>query len=110
MASSSENLSKALPHMAMATKAIHADDSVSAHRAIAPAMHVAVTYRYAREPSQLIQMENKDPNASLDSHVYGRYSAPNASRFETVLKHLFGGGGIMTYARNSLHSMLPWCY
>ncbi|KAI9045595.1 cystathionine beta-lyase [Aspergillus affinis] len=79
MTSASENLSKALPHMAMATKAIHADDS-------------------AREPSQLIQMENKDPNAPVGSHVYGRYSAPNASRFETVLQHLFGGGSIMTYS------------
>ncbi|PWY83156.1 cystathionine beta-lyase [Aspergillus sclerotioniger CBS 115572] len=92
-----ETLAEALPTMALATKSIHADDCFSAHRAIAPAMHVAVTYRYARSPNNLIPLENKDPNAPFDSHVYARYDAPNSSRFETVLQqHL--GGGILTYA------------
>ena len=55
-----ETLAEALPTMALATKAIHADDCFSTHRAIAPAMHVAVTYRYARSPDNLIPLENKD--------------------------------------------------
>ncbi|OJJ99195.1 hypothetical protein ASPACDRAFT_1881225 [Aspergillus aculeatus ATCC 16872] len=63
----------------MTTHAIHADDEFSAHRAIAPPMHVAVTYRYARDPAHLIPMENKDPNAPHDSHIYSRYSAPNTT-------------------------------
>lgn len=55
-----EKLAEALPSMAMATKAIHADDFASSHRAIAPAMHVAVNYRYDRDPKKLIQGENGD--------------------------------------------------
>ncbi|KAJ3537420.1 hypothetical protein NM208_g6318 [Fusarium decemcellulare] len=84
-----EALSGALPQMAMATKAIHADDFYNPHRAIAPGIHVAVNYRYARDPDNLVPMENDDPNAPNDSHVYSRYTAPNSNRFETVLRGLF---------------------
>lgn len=55
-----DHLHNALPKMAMATKAVHADDFYSPHRAIAPAMHVAVNYRYARDPDNLIPSENLD--------------------------------------------------
>jgi cystathionine gamma-synthase len=55
-----EDLNKALPNMTPATRAIHADDYYSPHRAIAPAMHVAVNYRYARDPDELVPMENND--------------------------------------------------
>jgi hypothetical protein len=55
-----EALEKALPDMAMATKAVHADDFVSPHRAIAPGIHVAVNYRYARDPENLVELENTD--------------------------------------------------
>lgn len=55
-----DDVAGALPKMAMSTQAVHADDFVSSHRAIAPAMHVAVNYRYARDPSQLMPGENKD--------------------------------------------------
>lgn len=55
-----DDLNKAVPSMGMATRAIHADDFVSPHRAIAPAMHVAVNFRYARDPDDLIPEENKD--------------------------------------------------
>jgi hypothetical protein len=61
---SAEALENALPNMAMATKAIHADDFVSPHRAIAPGMHVATNYRYARDPDNLVELENNDVNAS----------------------------------------------
>ncbi|KAF9693520.1 hypothetical protein EKO04_008107 [Ascochyta lentis] len=77
--------------MAPATRAIHADDFYSPHRAIAPAMHVAVNYRYARDPDDLVPMENRDPNAPHDSHTYARESAPNSNRFEHLLKSIFGG-------------------
>ncbi|OQE23102.1 hypothetical protein PENSTE_c009G02053 [Penicillium steckii] len=102
-----EALEKALPDMSMATKAVHADDFVSPHRAIAPGMHVAVNYRYARDPENLVEMENIDPNAPFDSHVYSRYSAPNANRFEVVLHSLFGSEAI-TYSTglSAFHSMI----
>lgn len=55
-----EKLTETLPTMALATRAIHADDFSSSHRGIAPAMHVAVNYRYDRDPEKLVQGENKD--------------------------------------------------
>jgi hypothetical protein len=58
-----EALNKALPDMHMATRAIHADDFVSPHRAIAPGMHTAVNFRYARDPEDLVPEENKDVRA-----------------------------------------------
>ena len=53
-----EALDRVLPGMSLATKAIHADDFYSPHRAIAPSMHVAVNYRYSRDPANLKYMEN----------------------------------------------------
>ncbi|GKZ19559.1 hypothetical protein AbraIFM66951_011275 [Aspergillus brasiliensis] len=89
--------------MATTTKAIHADDTFTPHRAIAPAMHVAVTYRYTRDSKSLIPNDNTDPYAPQDSHIYARYSTPNTSRFETVLSQLFNSSsssssGVLTYS------------
>ncbi|KAJ5109896.1 hypothetical protein N7532_002541 [Penicillium argentinense] len=84
-------LNNALPEMGMATRAVHADDFVTPHRAIAPGMHVAVNFRYARDPENLVPEENNDPNAPSDSHVYSRYTAPNSNRLEVLLRSLFGG-------------------
>lgn len=58
-------LNKALRDMHPATRAIHADDFVSPHRAIAPGMHTAVNYRYPRDPEELVPEENKDVRAQL---------------------------------------------
>jgi cystathionine gamma-synthase len=58
-------LNKALPGMHPATRAIHADDFVSSHRAIAPGMHTAVNFRYSRDPEELVPEENKDVRAQL---------------------------------------------
>ncbi|KAJ5717046.1 hypothetical protein N7488_002692 [Penicillium malachiteum] len=74
----------------MSTRAMHTDDSASAHKGIAPAIHVAVNYRYDRDPAKL-------PHDPENSFVYSRYSAPNSSRFEMVLKDIFGGE-VMTYS------------
>ncbi|OJJ54740.1 hypothetical protein ASPSYDRAFT_72069 [Aspergillus sydowii CBS 593.65] len=92
-----EALDKALHNMTMATKAIHANDFVSPHRAIAQGMHVAVNDRYERDPDNLVQMENKDPNAPFDSHIYSRYTAPNSNRLEVLLRSIFGGE-VITYS------------
>ncbi|KAJ2981485.1 hypothetical protein NQ176_g1999 [Zarea fungicola] len=71
-------LDKALVNMSMATRAIHADDFYSPHRAIAPGMHVA-------------------HNAPNDSHIYSRYTAPNSNRLEKLLKNLFNSH-VVTYS------------
>ncbi|KAJ5087531.1 hypothetical protein N7456_011147 [Penicillium angulare] len=92
-----DTMSKALPNMAMSTRAIHGDDFASSHTGIAPAMHVAVNYRYARDPTKLVPGENKNPSDPNDSFVYSRYSAPNGARFEKVLEGLLGGP-VITYS------------
>ncbi|KAJ4251013.1 hypothetical protein NW762_011663 [Fusarium torreyae] len=102
-----EALNEALPNFHFSTQAVHADDFVSPHRAIAPALHPAVNYRYTRDPDNLVAMENKDPNAPYDSHVYSRYTAPNSNRFEIVLKTLFGNP-VISYSSglSAFHAML----
>ncbi|EWZ79997.1 hypothetical protein BFJ63_vAg14447 [Fusarium oxysporum f. sp. narcissi] len=89
-------LHAALPKMAMATRAIHADDFASPHRAIAPPIQVTLI---GGKPQH---------NAPFDSHIYSRYTAPNSTRFETVLHNLFGGAGCVTYASGlaSFHAIM----
>lgn len=120
-------LNKALPGMHITTRAIHADDFVSPHRSIAPGMHTAVNFRYARDPDELVPEENKDvsdlapslsgrdspltkesqPNAPLDSHVYSRYTAPNSNRLEVLLRNLMGGEVISyTTGLSAFHACL----
>ncbi|KAH8434641.1 cystathionine beta-lyase [Aspergillus melleus] len=86
-----ELLDEALPKFAIATKAVHADDFSSTHKAIAPCMHTAVNFRYHRDPDTLKPHENTDPANPQDSHIYARYTAPNTTRFEKVLREIFGG-------------------
>ncbi|KAM6531766.1 hypothetical protein FSOLCH5_001218 [Fusarium solani] len=72
-------------------------------------MQVAVNYRYHRDPEQFVPMQNKDqPNAPSDSHIYSRYTAPNSTRFETVLHNLFGDAGVVTYSSGlaSFHAIM----
>ncbi|KAF9878118.1 Cys/Met metabolism PLP-dependent enzyme [Colletotrichum karsti] len=100
-------LHDALSGMSMATRAVHSDDFYTPHRAIAPGMHVAVNYRYARNPEDLKPGDNTDPNAPEDSHVYSRYTAPNSSRLETILKNVFGGHTITyTSGLSAFHAMM----
>lgn len=63
--------------LALASLAIHADDGFSIHRAVAPAMHVSTTYRYSRNPEDLIPMENIDVRLSLRPLYPLTQSIPN---------------------------------
>ncbi|KAJ6017312.1 hypothetical protein N7451_000691 [Penicillium sp. IBT 35674x] len=102
-----EALNKALPDMHPSTRGIHADDFFTPHRAIAPAMHTAVNFRYARDAEDLVPEENNDPNNPNDSHVYSRYTAPNSKRLEVVLRSLMGGE-VITYSTglSAFHAMV----
>lgn len=52
--------------LSLSSRAVHADDHISAHRAIAPAMHVSTTFRYSDDPEQLLGWDNIDvSNLSL---------------------------------------------
>lgn len=46
--------------LSLASLSVHADDGISAHRAVAPAMHVSTTFRYSDDPDNLVPDENVD--------------------------------------------------
>jgi hypothetical protein len=48
------------PALSMATRAVHGDDGIAVHRAVAPPMHVSTTYRYNSDPDQLQTWVNVD--------------------------------------------------
>ncbi|KAF9876441.1 Cys/Met metabolism PLP-dependent enzyme [Colletotrichum karsti] len=98
-----------LRKLSLATRTVHADDGISAHRAIAPAIHVSTTYRYSSNPDDLRSGENTDPSAPGDSHIYSRYSTPNTTRFEAVLSSVLGGPSL-TYSSglSAFHAMLVY--
>ncbi|KAI8238715.1 hypothetical protein K4K57_002829 [Colletotrichum sp. SAR 10_99] len=86
---------------------VHSDDFFTPHRAIAPGMQVAVNYRYARDAEDLKQGDNTDPNAPEDSHVYSRYTNPNTSRLEMILRNVFRGH-VVTYSSglSAFHALI----
>lgn len=83
--------------LSLASRAVHADDYINNHRAVAPPLHVSTTFRYADDPEQLRAWDNVDPHAPYDSHVYSRDTAPNTTRMEAILSELLGGPAL-TYS------------
>ncbi|KAL3445373.1 pyridoxal phosphate-dependent transferase [Aspergillus insuetus] len=73
------------------TRALHADDYLSLVTDVAPPIHLSTTFRYPREPENLVLSE--DPVEEFDgtNYVYSREFAPNATRFEAVLSSLLDG-------------------
>lgn len=49
--------------LSLSSRAVHADDGIQAHRAVAPAMHVSTTFRYSDDPEQLKSWDNIDVSA-----------------------------------------------
>lgn len=116
MASANGVPSDELARLSLSSRTVHADDFISAHRAVAPAMHVSTTFRYSDDPDELqssgdpkklLDWNNRDPTAPLDSHVYSRDSNPNTTRLEAVLTSILGGSSV-TYASGlaAFHAML----
>lgn len=83
--------------LGLSSLAVHADDYINNHRAVAPPLHTSTTFRYDSDPDKLRAWDNTDPNAPHDSHIYSRISAPNTTRLEAVLTALLGGPAV-TYA------------
>lgn len=46
--------------LGFASRSVHADDYISAHRAVAPPLHVSTTFRYSSNPDDLVPWENID--------------------------------------------------
>ncbi|KAL5888595.1 hypothetical protein ACKVWC_003853 [Pyricularia oryzae] len=93
--------------LSLTSRAMHADDYINNHRAVAPPMHVSTTYRYTDDPDKLTYWGNVDPNAPYDSHVYSRETAPNTTRLEAILTSLLGGPSL-SYGSGlaAFHAML----
>ncbi|KAM5353364.1 hypothetical protein ACJ41O_000014 [Fusarium nematophilum] len=93
-----ESLASAFTHeLSLSSKAVHADDYINSHRAVAPPIHVSTTFRYDSDPDNLGTGSNIDPNAPFDSHVYSRYTAPNTTRLEALLSSYLGAPSL-TYS------------
>ncbi|EFW17023.1 hypothetical protein D8B26_003804 [Coccidioides posadasii str. Silveira] len=80
-----------------ATVAIHADDPINVVTDVAPPLHVSTTFRYSDNPDELVPLAEESEIPSPTSHVYSRYTAPNYTRFETIVSALLGGHSV-TYA------------
>ncbi|KAK2610559.1 hypothetical protein N8I77_003978 [Diaporthe amygdali] len=93
--------------LSLSSLAMHADDYINSHRAVAPALHVSTTFRYNSDPDKLRAWDNTDDNAPYDSHIYSRDSAPNTTRLEAILSALLGGPAV-TYSSGlaAFHAML----
>lgn len=50
-------------NLSLATRTVHADDGISSHRAVAPAIHVSTTFKYSANPDDLRPGDNTDVRA-----------------------------------------------
>ncbi|KAL4869771.1 hypothetical protein BDV12DRAFT_167193 [Aspergillus spectabilis] len=89
------------------TQALHADDYLNLVSDVAPPIHLSTTFRFPKEPENLIPSE--DPVEEFDgtNYVYSREFAPNATRFEAVLSSLLKGY-VVSYSTGlaALHAAL----
>lgn len=56
-------LESSVAGLSLSSRAVHADDGIQSHRAVAPAMHVSTTFRYSDDPEQLKSWDNIDVSA-----------------------------------------------
>jgi len=91
-----------------ATLALHADDTLNIVSDVAPPLHLSTTYRYSDNLEELTARADA-PHSSLDSktHIYARLTAPNPTRFETILSALLHGHALSyTSGLAALHAAL----
>ncbi|KAL2823267.1 pyridoxal phosphate-dependent transferase [Aspergillus cavernicola] len=73
------------------TRALHADDYLNLVTDVAPPIHLSTTFRFPKEPENLIPSEDPVDEFDGTNYVYSREFAPNATRFEAVLSSLLNG-------------------
>ncbi|EEH36417.1 cystathionine gamma-lyase [Paracoccidioides lutzii Pb01] len=91
-----------------ATLALHADDSVNVLTDVAPPLHLSTTFRYSDNPEDLIPWSDSTlANLPATTHIYSRHTAPNTTRFETILSSLLHGH-VIAYSSGlaALHAAL----
>ncbi|KAL2153925.1 hypothetical protein VTH82DRAFT_2601 [Thermothelomyces myriococcoides] len=93
--------------LSLASRSIHADDYTNTHAAVAPPMHVSTTFRYPRNPDELVRWSEVDPKDWDDYYIYSREKSPNTARYEAVLSSLLGGP-VVSYASGlaAFHAMI----
>ncbi|KAL4900962.1 hypothetical protein BDW74DRAFT_89194 [Aspergillus multicolor] len=74
-----------------ATSALHADDYLNLVTDVAPPIHLSTTFRFPKEPENLIPPADPVDEFDGKNYVYSREFAPNATRFEAVLSSLLKG-------------------
>ncbi|KAJ5935806.1 hypothetical protein N7466_005353 [Penicillium verhagenii] len=90
------------------TRALHADDTLNVVSDVAPPMHLSTTFRYSDDPADLFPVTDLSNTGSAPtSHIYSRASAPNPTRFETILSALLNGTAISySSGLSALHAAL----
>ncbi|KFY98773.1 hypothetical protein V498_01233 [Pseudogymnoascus sp. VKM F-4517 (FW-2822)] len=99
---------EATSSLSLSSRAIHADDVLNGgHQDVAPPLHVSTTYRYPSDPEKLVPWAESDHTAVTEGHVYSRHTAPNTTRFETILSNLLNGPAISyTSGLSAFHAIL----
>ncbi|KAI1811644.1 PLP-dependent transferase [Poronia punctata] len=87
-------LASRLQHLSISAQTVHADDFLNSHPAVAPPMHVSTTFRYSRNPEDLVPGTNISAANPYDSHIYSRVSAPNTQRLEAILTSILHGPAV----------------
>ncbi|KAJ5806768.1 hypothetical protein N7474_010360 [Penicillium riverlandense] len=92
-----------------ATRSLHADDVLNVVTDVAPPLHLSTTFRYSDNPEDLMpaadaaSFESPKPT----SHIYSRFTAPNFTRFETILSSLCNGKALSySSGLSALHAAL----
>lgn len=70
IAGARSGLESAVAGLSLASRAVHADNGIQSHRAVAPAMHVSTTFRYNDDPDALKAWDNTDVSADLSLSYY----------------------------------------
>ncbi|KAG7292109.1 hypothetical protein NEMBOFW57_002142 [Staphylotrichum longicolle] len=93
--------------LSLASRSVHADDYTNTHPAVAPPMHVSTTYRYSKNPDELVPWSDVDPAAEDDFYIYSREKSPTTTRYEAILSSVLGGPAV-SYASGlaAFHAMI----
>ncbi|GAO48438.1 cystathionine gamma-synthase [Saitoella complicata NRRL Y-17804] len=83
--------------LSLSTLAIHGDDKVNVVTDVAPPMHVSTTYRYPRNPDELVPVSGDEVPSTTEPHVYSRVTHPNTTRLESLLSSILKGQ-VLTYS------------
>ena len=103
----------------LATLGIHGDDPINYYTDVAPALHVATTFRYSENPEELEPEDSRypptdrgpDDPAPADSHVYSRLTSPGGSRLELLLSKLLKAP-CLTYSSglSAFHALIVYLH